>query len=55
MPLSIDNQLVRMFLRVIIYIFFLICAVGLLGTAAITGLLYQPWMSGEGDVEKLAE
>jgi hypothetical protein len=33
--------------------FFLICAVGLLGTAATTSLLYQPRMIGEGDCEEI--
>jgi hypothetical protein len=41
------------FLCVIFYFFaltfFLICAVGRLGTAATTGLLYQHRMIGEGD------
>jgi hypothetical protein len=30
-----------------IYIFFNLCG-GTLGTAATTGLLYQPWMIGDG-------
>jgi hypothetical protein len=32
--------------------FFKLCG-GTLGTAATTGLLYQPWMIGEGDCGKI--
>jgi hypothetical protein len=37
------------------YLFCIICGVGLFGTAATTGLLYQPRMMRDGIVEKLVE
>jgi hypothetical protein len=34
------------------FFFFNLCG-GTLGSAATTGLLYQPWMIGEGDCEEI--
>jgi hypothetical protein len=44
-PLSQTSDVLPFFY---FYLFFYLCD-GTLGTAATTGLLYQPWMIGEGD------